>query len=108
VAAPDTAVRTDPVASPGNLTDLGVTLTRRLESHGASDPRTILCLRSLTVLLQYSAPDEVYRFLHTLLAQLDRFDATGHFHLHREAHDRETIDALRPLFDRVRRDGDDA
>jgi hypothetical protein len=54
--------------------------------------------------LQYSATDEVFQFLHTLDSHLDRFDATGHFHLHADAHDSETVATLRPLFDRVRDD----
>jgi len=105
VASPDTTVQAELVNSPGNLTDLGVTLLEALEAHAAHDPRTILCFQSLTVLLQYAPLDEVYQFLHTLVGHFDRFDAAGHFHLHERAHDAETIDTLRPVFDRVR-DGD--
>jgi hypothetical protein len=106
VAASETAVRVEFVDSPGNLTDLGVTLTALLESGAERDARTIICLRSLTVLLQYSPRDEVFQFLHTLVDHLDRFDdATGHVHLHENAHDDETVATFRPLFDRVRRDG---
>ncbi|WP_251329616.1 DUF7504 family protein [Haloplanus pelagicus] len=99
--ATDVCVRT--VASPGNLTDLGVTLTEALETQSA-DP-TLLCFQSLTVLLQYSPSDEVYRFLHTLVTHVDRADVTAHFHLHEGAHEAETVATLRPLFDRVRSDG---
>lgn len=102
-AAPaDTTVRTELADSPGNLTDLGVTLTESLEKHAERDPRTILCFQSLTVLLQYSPLDEVYQFLHTLVGHLDRFDASGHFHLHEGAHEAEAIASLRPVFDRIR------
>jgi len=105
-AAPDTTLRTPLVDSPGNLTDLGVTILDALESHDAADTRTTLCCQSLTVLLQYSTADEVYQFLHVLIRHLERFDAVGHFHLHDSAHDAETVATLRRLFDRVRRDGD--
>lgn len=105
-ATTDTTVRTELVDSPGNLTDLGVTLTERLMAADEHDPRTVLCCQSLNVLLQYSTLDEVYQFLHTLLGHLERFDATAHFHLHENAHDDETVATLRSLFDRVRRDGD--
>jgi len=104
MAAPDTAVRTTVVDSPGNLTDLGVALLDSLEAHDAADARTTLCCQSLTVLLQYSTTEEVFQFLHTLDGHLDRFDATGHFHLHADAHDAETVATLRPLFDRVHDD----
>lgn len=103
MADPDTTVRTEFVDSPGNLTDLGVTLTERLETSDDRDSRTVLCCQSLTVLLQYSEDDEVFQFIHTLTGHLDRFDATGHFHLHERAHDDETVAAFRSLFDRVRR-----
>jgi hypothetical protein len=99
-ATADSTVRAEFVDSPGNLTDLGVTLLEALEAHAERDSRTALCL-SLTVLLQYAPLDDVYRFLHTLVGHLDRFDATGHFHLHEHAHAAETIATLRPVFDRV-------
>jgi hypothetical protein len=101
-ASPVTDVCVRTVASPGNLTDLGVTLTEALEAESA-DP-TLLCFQSLTVLLQYSPSDDVYRFLHTLVTHVDRADVTAHFHLHADAHEAETVATLRPLFDRVRRD----
>jgi len=104
-AAPDdTDLQVELVDSPGNLTDLGVTLTELLESHDEYNPHTTLCLRSLTVLLQYSDSDSVYRFLHTLAGQLDRVGATGHFHLHGDAHDDDVVASLEPVFDQVVRD----
>ncbi|AXG09512.1 DUF7504 family protein [Haloplanus rubicundus] len=105
-AAPDTTVSTSLVDSPGNLTDLGVTLLDALESHDAADARTTFCCQSLTVLLQYSTTDEMYQFLHVLIRHLERFDAVGHFHLHERAHDAETVATLRRPFDRVRSDGE--
>jgi hypothetical protein len=98
---PGTDVRVASVASPGNLTDVGVTLTEELKAYESRDARTDLCFQSLTVLLQYASLDEVYRFLHALLANLDAADATGHFHLHEDAYDERTVASLRPLFDRV-------
>ena len=106
VAAAETDVRLELVDSPGNLTDLGVTLTTLLDAHDEYDPRTILCLQSLTVLLQYAPLEDVYQFLHTLVGHLHRVDATGHFHLHEKAHDERTVASLRPPVDRVRRGGD--
>jgi hypothetical protein len=103
----DTATDVDvrSVSSPGNLTELGVTLTAMFDSH---DPATdvALCLQSLTVLLQYSPVEQVYQFLHTLITQVDRHGATAHFHLHDPAHDEGTVGTLRPLVDRILRDAD--
>lgn len=100
----DTDVRVELVDSPRNLTDLGVTLTQLLETHGERDSTTTLCIRSLTVLLQYSDSDAIYRFLHTLVGHLDRFEVSGHFHLHAGAHTEDVVASLEPLFDRVVRD----
>ncbi|WP_338741371.1 DUF7504 family protein [Haloplanus salilacus] len=103
----DVAVKT--VDSVGNLTDLGVTLVEELDAYRTADSPTTLCFQSLTVLLQWSDVDTVYKFLHTLLGHLDGDasdtpDATAHFHLHGRAHEPDTVDRLRPLFDRVRHD----
>lgn len=109
-AAPEVDVSVATVASPGNLTDIGVTLTEQLKSLGARDddagPEVELCFQSLTSLLQYASLDDVYRFLHALLANLDAYSAVGHFHLHAGAHDERTVASLRPLFHRVEEDAD--
>jgi hypothetical protein len=109
VAPPETDVDVETVDSAGNLTDLGVTLVDELESHRTYDAPTALCFQSLTVLLQWSETDAVFRFLHTLMGHLDDAasdgpDATAHFHIHEPAHEDDTVDRLRPLFDRVRHD----
>ncbi|WP_449271828.1 DUF7504 family protein [Haloplanus rallus] len=101
-ASPDTDVRVRTLASPGNLTDVGVTLTEVLERQPAGP--TLLCFQSLTVLLQYAPLDEVYQFLHTLETHVERTDTAAHFHLHEGAHDEEAVDTLRPVFDRVHGD----
>lgn len=108
-APPEMDVAVETVDSAGNLTDLGVTLVEALEARRAADAPTTLCFQSLTVLLQWSETDAVVRFLDTLLGHLedatsDGSDATAHFHLHEGAHDADTVDRLRPLFDRVRHD----
>jgi hypothetical protein len=101
-APPDIDARVRTVGSPGNLTDIGVTLTETLESQSAD--RTLLCFRSLTVLLQYAPLDEVYQFLHTLRTHVDRADTAAHFHLHEDAHGEAVVNTLRSVFDRVHRD----
>lgn len=108
-APPGMDVAVETVDSAGNLTDLGVTLVEELESRRAADTPTTLCFQSLTVLLQWSEADAVFRFLNTLLGHLevatsDGPGPTAHFHIHEGAHGTDTIDRLRPLFDRVRHD----
>ncbi|WP_248897772.1 DUF7504 family protein [Haloplanus halobius] len=102
VAHPDADVRVETVASPGNLTDIGVTLTEVLDAHEEEEPH--LCFQSVTVLLQYASAKEVCQFLHVLGGHLDQFGATGHFHLHEGAHDEETVEMLRSVHDRIRHD----
>jgi hypothetical protein len=103
-APPATDVDVRGVSSPGNLTGLGVTLTEVLDDH-ASGAEPVVCVQSVTVLLQYSPVAEVYQFLHTLVAQIARNEGTAHVHLHDPAHAEEIVKTLAPLFDRIRDDG---
>lgn len=92
---------------PGDLTDIGVAVTERL-ADWPEDGRTAFCLDSLTAQLQYVDEQQVYQFLHTLGGHLDDRDVGGHVHMNPAAHERETVDTFKALFDgvvEVREDG---
>jgi hypothetical protein len=90
-------VVTDTVATPSDLTGLGIKLSQFLAEHDD----VALCFDSLTALLQHVDVETVYEFLHAVTGQLYAADARAHFHLDPTAHDRETVDALASLFDAV-------
>lgn len=92
---PGADVRTVP--TPSDLTCLGVTLSQVLSANES----VVLCSDSLTALLERVDDETAYEFVHALLGQLRRADASAHFHVDPTAHDRQTVDALSSLFDTV-------
>lgn len=88
------------VQNPNDLTGLGITLTRYLESWG--DDATLVCFESITTLLQYVDLKTAYRFLHVLTSRTGR-NGVGVYHLDPGAHDDRTVNTLQSLFDAVER-----
>lgn len=99
------SVDIETVRSLHDLTGLGTAITGQLEAR--NENRTAVCLQSLTALLQYVDADRVYRFLDALTTWLDSIDVVAHYHLDPDAHDEQTFDRLRPLFDAVVRPTDE-
>jgi len=87
------------VASPGDLTNLGIATSERLSEMSASDEPGLVCFHSLTTLLQYADPQRVFRFVHTLGGRARSCGAITHYHLDPTAHDPATVATLEPLFD---------
>lgn len=89
------------VSDPSDLPKLGVTISRLVNEWEDEGRETIVCFHSLSALLQYADLQRVFRFLHILKDRLDSADATAHYHMDSQAHDRQTIATLRQLFDAV-------
>lgn len=101
-AGPDTATAW-PQATvetvPGDdLLELGRTLTDAL---AGSDRETVLCVHSVSDLLQSAGRERVFRFLEVLTRDVERTDAVAHYHLNPDVHDGETVRTLEVLFDTV-------
>lgn len=95
------------VESPGNLTDLGVTLTRCLDDAADGPTHTTVCFDSVSVLLQHVDVRPAFRFLHTLLPKVAHVEATAHYHLTPALHDAQTANTIKTLFSTVvEADGD--
>jgi len=116
-AAERTFVAADPgrptiaTAPPDDPVAIGQAVSEFLDQCGVtatgSSREVVLCFDSLTPLLQYVELQTVFRFLHLLTAQLKSVGAVAHFHIDPEAHDRQTVATLRPLFDAMyESDGD--
>lgn len=88
------------VGRPGNLTGIGVAITERLAGWDDDRPGSV-CLHSVTAQLQYATTDQVYQFLYTLAGHLASEGIHGHVHLNPAAHDDETVDTFKTLFDAV-------
>jgi KaiC/GvpD/RAD55 family RecA-like ATPase len=88
------------VASPSELTDIGVSITEcfeRLRGAGVEDGR--LALSSLSTMLTYSDREAVFKFCHVLSARLDSAGFLGLFAVDSTAHDEQTMQVVKQAFD---------
>jgi hypothetical protein len=94
-----TAVRG--VENPGNLTQFGVQVTEALDALRSGPEQVVVCFRSLSALLQYAAPNQVFQFMQVLIDHFKQADAIAHVHMNSDAHDSQTIATFTQLFDVV-------
>jgi hypothetical protein len=94
-------VRVDTVADPDDLTTLGRRVSDQFSEWDLADEQPVVCFRSLTALLETTDLERVFRFLHIQIGRLSSAGANAHFHLDPRAHDDQTVDTIRPLFDTV-------
>lgn len=88
------------VTDPGDLTGIGIAVSEFLDDLPSSaDP--VVCVDSLTTLLQYSSPERTFRFLQVLFGRVLAADGAVHCHADPAAHDDAVLDQLRDLFDDV-------
>lgn len=93
-------VTVETLGQPGDLTGIGVTLTEHLGDWPA-DVEGTFCLHSITAQLQYAETDQVYQFLAALLNHLSAAGVVGHAHMNPGAHDAQTVETFKTLFDAV-------
>lgn len=84
------------VATPGDLTGIGMPVSRFVEH---ADPRPVVTLDSVSTLLVYAEESAVFRFLAVLAAQLREVDGVGVFLMEDGCHDQQTVSTFQQLFD---------
>ncbi len=89
------------VANPNDLTGLGISITEHLNRWQDNYARTVVCVDSLTAMLQYVELQTAYEFLHVLIGRLYAADAVAHFHMDPGAHDDQTVESIVSLCDAV-------
>jgi hypothetical protein len=100
------------VGDPSDLTRVGITVSRLLgeigddagrdgESRDDRDSRPVVCVDSLSEMLQYVERGRLFRFLHLLKNRIENAGATGHYHMDPAAHEREVVAVFESLFDVV-------
>jgi len=88
------------VSSPGDLTGIGIGITKALEGlHNAGRTEGRLALISLSTMLTYTDKKTVFKFCHVLSSRLDAADYIGVFTIDSGAHDKQTIQVIKQAFD---------
>jgi len=88
------------VSSPGDLTGIGIGITKALEGlHNAGRGRGRMALISLSTMLTYTDKKTVFKFCHVLSSRLDAADYIGVFTIDSGAHDQQTIQVIKQAFD---------
>jgi len=88
------------VSSPGDLTGIGIGITKALEGlHNAGREQGRLALISLSTMLTYTDKKTVFKFCHVLSSRLDAADYIGVFTIDSGAHDQQTIQVIKQAFD---------
>jgi hypothetical protein len=90
---------TERVPDPSDLPRLGMAVSKAVTA--ADIGRVRVCIDSLTALLQYVDRGRVYRFVQVLQDRLNTSNTVAHYHLNPAAHDQQTVETLRQLFEAV-------
>lgn len=94
-------VTVESVSGPGNLTQIGMAITKILTDWEGADSEIRVCFHSVSALLHYTDVSSVFQFLNALRSQLRAHGAVGHVHIDPDAQDEQVINQLKPLFDAV-------
>lgn len=94
-------ITVETVTDPGDLTGMGIAITRYLDRWIGTERRVVFCFHTLTSLLQYADLTRGYRFLHVLTSHMNRVGAVAHYHLDPSAHEDRVTNTLKTLFDAV-------
>ncbi|ELY69940.1 RAD55 family ATPase [Natrinema versiforme] len=90
-------------SSPVDMTGIGIKISEFLqdfyESRGLTENRVLL--HSVSTLLMYSDLQTVFRFLHVFTGRIQSADALGVYVIDSTAHDDQTMNTLKQLFDAV-------
>jgi len=90
-------------SSPVDMTGIGIELSNFLEAFykDRGIERNRIMLHSLSTLLMYSDLQTVFRFLHVFTGRLQSVDGLGLFCIDSSAHDAQTMNTLKQLFDGI-------
>lgn len=95
------SITVDILSDRPNPHELSAAVGQYLGAWEPSPERTLVCLHSLTSLLEIHDRSTVFQLLSALNTRFARADVSAHYHLDPNAHDDQVIAELRPLFDTV-------
>ncbi|PSQ17181.1 recombinase RecA [Halobacteriales archaeon QS_8_69_26] len=90
-------------SSPVDMTGIGIKLSEFIEEfyEGRGIRRNRILLHSISTLLMYSNLQTVFRFLHVFTGRVQSASALGLYVIDETAHDGQTMNTLKQLFDGV-------
>ena len=90
-------------SSPVDMTGIGIKLSEFLEAfhQDRGIERNRIMVHSLSTLLMYSDLQTVFRFLHVFTGRIQSVDGLGLFCIDSTAHDDQTMNTLKQLFDGI-------
>lgn len=90
-------------SSPVDMTGIGIQLSEFLQAfyQERNIKRNRVMLHSLSTLLMYSDLQTVFRFLHVFTGRIQSVEGLGLFCIDETAHDAQTLNTLKQLFDGV-------
>jgi KaiC/GvpD/RAD55 family RecA-like ATPase len=90
-------------SSPTDMTGIGIKFSEFVEEFyaGRDISRNRVLLDSLSTLLMYSDLQTVFRFMHVFTSRVEDADALGVHVIESTAHDAETMNTLKQLFDGI-------
>ena len=90
-------------SSPMDMTGIGIKFSEFVEEFYTNRgvKRNRVAMDSLSTLLMYSDLQTVFRFMHVLTSRIEDADAIGIHVLESTAHDAETMNTLKQLFDGI-------
>ncbi|MFP8955762.1 RAD55 family ATPase [Natrialbaceae archaeon A-CW3] len=90
-------------SSPVDMTGIGIKLSEFLQDFydGRALTENRILLHSVSTLLMYSNLQTVFRFLHVFTGRVQSADALGVYVIDSTAHDDQTMNTLKQLFDGV-------
>lgn len=90
-------------SSPVDMTGIGIQFSEFLQAfhRDRNIQRNRVMLHSLSTLLMYSDLQTVFRFLHVFTGRIQSVDGLGLFCIDETAHDAQTLNTLKQLFDGI-------
>ncbi|THE66193.1 recombinase RecA [Salinadaptatus halalkaliphilus] len=90
-------------SSPVDMTGIGIKLSEFLQEfyEGRNVTENRVLLHSVSTLLMYSDLQTVFRFLHVFTGRIQSADALGLYVIDSTAHDDQTMNTLKQLFDGI-------
>ena len=89
-------------SSPVDMTGIGIKLSEFLQAFGDRGiKQNRVMVHSLSTLLMYSDLQTVFRFLHVFTGRVQSVDGLGLFSIDSTAHDDQTMNTLKQLFDGI-------